>query len=76
MNLNHYFDPISLEKPANFEIGKDLFRSSIFIHTQNSTIKSKEYKIVLIGVPEERNSINKGCSLAPDKVRTKLYQLS
>jgi len=76
MDLNLYFDPVSLEKPGNFNVGENLFRSNIFIHTQNSNIKNLNFRIAIIGVPEERNTINKGCAGAPNLVRNKLYQLT
>ncbi len=76
MNLNDFFDPVRLNKPINYNVGKDLFRKNIFINTENSPIKSKDFNLAIIGVKEERKSINKGCQLAPDKVREKLYQLS
>ncbi len=76
MDLNLYFDPVSIEKPGNFDVGENLFRGNIFIHTPNSTIKNKDFSIAIFGVPEERKTINKGCSKAPDRVRNKLYQLT
>lgn len=75
MDLNQYLDPVRLEKPGNYGVGYALFRDHLTIHTQNSTIKDKNFDIAIIGIPEDRNSINKGCALAPDKVRDKLYQL-
>lgn len=76
MDYNLYFDPVSIQRPGNYTVGKTHFRDNLVIHTESQPIVNREYKIVLIGVPEERNSINVGCSQAPDKVRVMLYQLS
>ncbi len=77
MDFNLYFDPISLEKPDNYKVGKNLLGKKIFVHTANHPIPPrKHFDIAIIGAPEERNSINKGCAMAPDKIRAKLYQLT
>ncbi|NPA67105.1 MAG: formimidoylglutamase [Chlorobi bacterium] len=34
-----------------------------------------EADLVIIGVPEDRNSANKGCRTAPDEIRKELYKL-
>jgi len=77
MNLNDYFNPVSLEKPP-FSILRDKakFGSNIGIHTPDIPIsKIDQFDLALLGVPEDRNSRNKGVSLAPDRIRSKLYQL-
>lgn len=77
MNLNDYFDPVSIEKPeTNFVKPKAQFGHNIYIHTPDIPIPNiDEYRIAVLGVPEERNSFNKGCSKAPDLVRQSLYKL-
>jgi len=77
MNLNDYFDPVSLEKPTHHVLDNHLlFCRNIDIHTPSFPIHDLEkYKVVIIGVPEDRNSINTGSAQAPDKIRNKLYQL-
>jgi formiminoglutamase len=78
MNLTDYLDPVSLEKPEeHFVSGENIFGKNIEIHTPDFQIKDlSQYDLVILGVPEDRNSFNKGCSLAPDKIRSRLYQLS
>jgi formiminoglutamase len=77
MNLNDYFDPVSLEKPThNILDNPSAFCRNIAIHTPSFPIHDlDQYKIAIIGVPEDRNSINLGSAHAPDKIRNKLYQL-
>jgi formiminoglutamase len=77
MNLIDYLDPVSLEKPPEYLItGSNIFGKNIDIHTPDFQIKEiNQYDLVLLGVPEDRNSFNKGASLAPEKIRTQLYQL-
>jgi arginase family enzyme len=76
MDLNYYLNPVSLEKPANYSTGKEHFRDNIIIHTQNNSLKNYNFDIAIIGVNEERNSLNIGCAKSPDIIRTYLYQLS
>ena len=55
---------------------EDLLYSQIEFYAENSKtnfIASSD--IAIIGVPEDRNSENKGCSFAPDKIRQELYKL-
>ncbi len=77
MTLLDFLDPVSLDKPENpFISGANTFSKNITVHTPNFELKDLSYyDIVIIGVPEDRNSHNKGASLAPDKIRAQLYQL-
>jgi len=78
MNLYDFIDPVSLEKPEDYLIANSNgFGKNITIHTAgNAPEISDKFKVAIMGVPEDRNSINRGSSLAPDKIRTKLYQLN
>ncbi|MCF6183493.1 MAG: formimidoylglutamase [Bacteroidales bacterium] len=54
----------------------DLLFSRILFYVDNAESDYlKISDIAIIGVPEERNSDNKGCSAAPDKIREELYKL-
>ena len=77
MNLNDFFDPVSIEKPENSFLRPNMeFGHNIYVHTPDNPIQNiTEYKIALMGVPEDRNSNNKGCSLAPDQIRQDLFKL-
>jgi len=78
MNLTDYLDPVSLERPPEYLItGDNIFGKNIDIYTPDFQIKDlDQYKLILLGVPEDRNSFNKGSSLAPEKIRAQLYQLN
>lgn len=78
MNLNDYFNPVSLNKPEISLLPSDLtFGRKITIHTADEPIRDiGAFDIALIGVPEDKNSIVKGTDTAPDLIREKLYQLA
>ncbi|NOZ34793.1 MAG: formimidoylglutamase [Chlorobi bacterium] len=66
-------DSINLPLVHNKE---DLMFAHILFHTDNAKSDYlKNSDIAIIGVPEERNSENKGCSAAPDRIREELYKL-
>jgi len=77
MDLNDYFNPVSLGKPPYSLLrNKAKFGRNITIHTPDIPItKQKQYDIALMGVEDDRNSENKGAAKAPDFIRSKLYQL-
>jgi len=78
MDLNEYFNPVSLERPE-FEYldNKESFSHHITVHTPDQPIRElNKYQVALIGIPEDRNGFMKGSREAPDKVREKLYQLA
>jgi len=78
MDLNDYFNPVSLEKPAIHLIPHDLsFSRKIKIHTADHKIqKISDFDVAIIGVPDDKNAFIKGSADAPDAVRSKLYQLA
>jgi formiminoglutamase len=78
VDLNDYFDPVSIEKPE-FEHLADpaRFSHNITIHTENSPIKDlNRFRIALMGIPDGRNSPGPGSSKGPDIIRDQLYSLS
>jgi len=78
VDLNDYFNPVSIERP-DFEhlTGQAVFPHTITIHTENNPVKDiGKYKIALIGVPEGRNSPNPGSVKGPDAIRSQLYKLA
>ncbi|MFW5821550.1 MAG: hypothetical protein ACOCWA_09675 [Bacteroidota bacterium] len=78
MNLNDYFDPVSLEKPEFSHLkAENTMSRAITIHTPDSPIRNiADYNIAIYGVREDRNAFIKGSSMAPDKVREKFYLLA
>ena len=78
MDLNGYFNPVSLERPQ-FEYldNSESFSHQISVHTPDLPIRELDkHQVVIIGVPEDRNGFIKGSKDAPDAVRDKLYQLA
>jgi len=76
MDLNGYFDPVSLEKPE-FEYldHTESFSHHISVHTPDHPIRELDkHQVALIGVPVDSNGFIKGSKEAPDQVRSKLYQ--
>jgi formiminoglutamase len=78
MNVNNYFDPVSLEKPGIFLLKKeDSFAHQIKIHTSSAPIEGIEnHDVAIIGIPENRNTLNNDTDKAPDIIRGNLYQLA
>ena len=77
MDLNYYFEPVALDKPEDsFSVSDAMFGRNIRINTPNTPIDEiSNYQLAIFGIPEDRNSPNTGSSLAPDRVRAKLYNL-
>lgn len=77
MNLNDYFDPVSLEKPTFSHLkAENTISRSIAIHTPDTPIKNvADYNVAIFGVKEDRNAFSRGSASTPDKVREKLYML-
>jgi arginase family enzyme len=78
VNLNDYFNPVSIEGPDFEHLTVQAgFPHNITIHTDNSPIKDLgRFKIAVFGVPEGRNSPNMGSLRGPDMIRSELYKLA
>ncbi|MBN2349477.1 MAG: formimidoylglutamase [Bacteroidales bacterium] len=78
MNINDYLEPVSLDKPdEGYQPETHTIGANIRINTASNPVDDlSNYKIAILGVPEDRNSNNKGTSLAPDKIRSNLYRLT
>lgn len=78
MNLNDYFDPVSLEKPAYSHLNAaNTFSRSISIHTPDTPIDDiSKFDIAIFGVKEDRRAFTRGSAPAPDRIREKLYLLA
>jgi formiminoglutamase len=73
MSFSEYFEPVNLnEGDLNFNYKENQFLNSIELLSDQDL---STFNIAIIGVGEERNSTNKGCSLAPNNVRKYLYRL-
>lgn len=77
MDLNGYFDPVSLERPEfEFLDNEETFSHQLSIHTPDQPIRELDkHQVALIGIPSDSNAFLKGSREAPDTVRNKLYQL-
>ena len=77
MDLNEYFEPVSLEKPEeNFRFSDAMFGRNIRINTPSTPIDEiSNYQLAIFGVREGRDSYNEGASDAPDRIRKRLYEL-
>jgi formiminoglutamase len=78
VNLNDYFNPVSIEKTDDGHLtGSACFSHNIVIHTDNTPIKDPgRFRIAILGVPDGRNSPHEGSAGGPDAVRHSLYRLS
>lgn len=78
ISLSDYFDPVSIEKPLWSHMAEPAsFSHNLVINTENKPLsKLDNYRIAIVGVPDDRRSPNKGCAGAPDEIRSDLYQLS
>ncbi|MEN8118728.1 MAG: formimidoylglutamase [Bacteroidota bacterium] len=79
MDISAYFDHIEIEK---LDISQEVKSNKYALYhidknLENNHLKNiNKYKIAIFGVPEERNTKNKGTALAPDIIREKLYHLN
>ncbi|MBN1107667.1 MAG: arginase family protein [Bacteroidales bacterium] len=78
IELNDYFDPVSIESPEpDLLHGNAGFPHSITVNTPGNGIRDiSKYRIALFGVPEGRNSPGPGTANGPDAIRKELYRLS
>ncbi|MDF1573910.1 MAG: formimidoylglutamase [Bacteroidales bacterium] len=77
MDLNGYFDPVSLERPE-FEYleNKEAFSHHISVHTPEHPIRELDkHQVALVGIPVDTKGFIKGSKDAPNHIRSKLYQL-
>ena len=77
-DLNDFFDPVCIDNPGFEHLeSRSGFPHNITVHTENSSIPGLEpFKIVLLGVPEGRNSPASGSMKGPDSIRAELYRLA
>ena len=77
MDLNGYFDPVSLERPE-FEYldNREAFSHHISVHTPDQPIRELDkHQVAIVGIPVDVHAFIKGSKEAPDQIRSKLYQL-
>ncbi len=77
-NIIDFLNPVNTNIFENIStnIHKELMFSNIhFLNEMETVSNNKNFDIAIIGVPEDRNSKNKGTNKAPDKIRKELYNL-
>ncbi|HER09428.1 MAG TPA: hypothetical protein ENO20_11025 [Bacteroides sp.] len=77
MDLNGYFDPVSLERPRFGYLPETAsFSHHISVHTPDRPIRELDrHQVAIFGVPADENGCIKGSGDAPDHVRDQLYRL-
>lgn len=78
IDLNNYLDPVCLDKPAIEHLSLSAgFSHNISVNTGNKPLTDTNgFSIAIIGIPDDRRSLNYGASLAPDAIRESLYSFS
>jgi formiminoglutamase len=78
LDLNDYFDPVSIEKPLWSHLTEpSSFSHNLVINTESREIADLDaIRLAIVSVPDDRRSPNKGCAAAPDEIRSEMYQLS
>jgi arginase family enzyme len=77
MDINQYLDTVSIDTEAyRFIHNADSLLNNIAKNTEKNPLNlSEKFQIAILGVPEDRNTPNKGTSKAPDEIRKELYKL-
>jgi formiminoglutamase len=77
IDLKDYLDTVELDKPGEFFIqSNELFSRTITVNTANTELGDlSNFNVAILGIPEDRNSNNKGSALAPQIIRGELYKL-
>ena len=77
MDITTYLDPINISKiKIADDTGRIRLSDIIFKYTPETTLPDlNQLDIVIIGVDENRRTVNKGCDTAPNEVRGWLYSL-
>ncbi len=74
MDFSEYFETVSLTQgDLDYNYSKNHFINKIDLLDNQDVLN---YNIAIIGVGEERNSMNEGCATAPNHVRKYLYRLA
>lgn len=78
IDLNQYLDPVCLDRPEVEQLtGSAAFPHNVMINTGNDLPDDLTgYAVALLGVPDDRSSLNTGAAYAPDAVRKNLYSFS
>jgi len=76
MDLLHYFDPVDFERFACPEWANQKHTLGYLLQKNQEKLKPEKAELIIIGVPEDRNSGILGSGKAPDEIRRHLYSLN
>ncbi|HPS98723.1 MAG TPA: arginase family protein [Bacteroidales bacterium] len=78
IDLNQYIDPVCLDKPGVEPLkGSSAFPHNMLVNTGNEPLGDLSgFAVAILGVPDDRSSVNTGAAQAPDAVRRSLYSFS
>jgi formiminoglutamase len=76
-DLRHYIDLPKTDSGffEHLHRKEDLMLQTMANEQRIKNLREGNYKLAVLGVPEDRNSQNKGSAEAPDKIREKFYSL-
>ena len=77
MDISTYLEPVSIEKlRLSNSTGRYRLAQAIIIYTEDLGFPDiEQYNVAIIGVGDDRATLNKGCDNAPDSVRSWFYGL-
>lgn len=76
MDFQHYFIPVDFEKFKFADWVNNKLSMGMLIQKNAEKFKLEKADLVIIGVEEDRNSLNPGAGKAPDEIRKHLYNLN
>jgi arginase family enzyme len=76
MDLLHYFDPVDFEKIECPSWANKKHTLGSLLQKNQEKLKPEKADLIIIGVPEDRNSEAVGSANAPDEIRQHLYSLN
>lgn len=78
IDLNQYLDPVCLDRPEVEQLtGAAAFPHNVIVNTGNKPVDDLAgFAVALLGVPDDRSSVNAGAAGAPDAIRKNLYSFS
>lgn len=76
MNLDLYLEPVDFSGFSLAGWTQKKYTLGTLLEKNREKVPAAKAKVAIIGVPEDRNAIEKGSAKAPDKIREHLYQLN
>ena len=76
MNLESYLNPVNFSSFRYPEWVRESSCLGTLLRKNQISLPLKESRLVIIGLPEDRNALQKGSQCAPDAIRQQLYLLN